>query len=56
MNLKSMFTKKINIYKIYYNITRKKVNYLFLAPSTLVVILSVMLVLNKNTSEVLYKY
>lgn len=56
MNLKSMFTKKINKYKIYDNITRKKVNYLFLVPSTLVVILSVMLVLNKNTSEVVYKY
>lgn len=56
MNLKSMFTKKISKDKIYDNITRKKVNYLFLVPSTLVVILSVMLVLNKNTSEVVYKY
>lgn len=56
MNLKSMFTGKISKDKIYDNIVRKKVNYLFLVPSTLVVILSVVLVLNKNTSEVVYKY
>lgn len=56
MNLKSMFTGKINKDRIYDNITRKRVNYLFLVPSTLVVILSVMLVLNKNTSDVVYKY
>lgn len=56
MNLKSMFTGKISKDKIYDNIVRKKVNYLFLVPSTLVVILSVMLVLNKNTSDVVYKY
>lgn len=51
-----MFTGKISKDKIYDNIVRKKVNYLFLVPSTLVVILSVVLVLNKNTSEVVYKY
>ena len=56
MNLKSMFTGKINKDRIYDNIVRKKVNYLFLVPSTLVVVLSVMLVLNKNTSDVVYKY
>lgn len=56
MNLKSMFMRKINKDKIYDNITRKRVNYLFLVPSTLVVVLSVMLVLNKNTSDVVYKY
>ena len=56
MNLKSMFTGKISKDKIYDNIVRKKVNYLFLVPSTLVVILAVMLVLNKNASEVVYKY
>ena len=56
MNLKSMFTGKISKDRIYDNIVRKKVNYLFLVPSTLVVILAVMLVLNKNISEVVYKY
>lgn len=56
MNLKSMFAKRINKDRIYDNIVRKKVNYLFLVPSTLVVVLSVMLVLNKNTSDVVYKY
>lgn len=56
MNLKSMFTGKISKNRIYDNVTRKRVNYLFLVPSTLVVILAVMLVLNKNTSEVVYKY
>ena len=56
MNLKSMFMRKINKYRIYDNVTRKRVNYLFLVPSTLVVVLSVMLVLNKNTSDVVYKY
>lgn len=56
MNLKSMFTGKISKDRIYDNIVRKNVNYLFLVPSTLVVILSVVLVLNKNTSEVVYKY
>ncbi len=47
---------KISKDKIYDNVTRKRVNYLFLVPSTLVVVLSVMLVLNKNTSDVVYKY
>ena len=56
MNLKSMFAKRINKDRIYDNVTRKRVNYLFLVPSTLVVVLSVMLVLNKNTSDVVYKY